>query len=215
MRILVVAGFAPIFPADAPFDRIVGVDRGALKAAEEGLTLDLALGDFDSLTAAEFRLVADVAGEVVQLAPEKDATDLEVALAKTLADFPSADLTLTGALGGRLDHALTNLLLPTTEKFRKFSPKLTLIDAQNTVSYLLPGTHTLVSADKKYIGFWQLANTRTLSITGAKYPLKVADNWADIYASNEFVSASAPMTVSFTEGVLVVIRSDDPHRKDL
>ena len=62
------------------FDCFVGVDRGSLWVLEEKLPLALAIGDFDSVTAGERRLIQDSTHDFVQAQPEKDDTDLELAL---------------------------------------------------------------------------------------------------------------------------------------
>ena len=62
------------------FDCFVGVDRGSLWVLEEDLPLALAVGDFDSVTADERQLIQKRAQHFVQAQPEKDDTDLELAL---------------------------------------------------------------------------------------------------------------------------------------
>ena len=62
------------------FDCFVGVDRGSLWVLEEKLPLALAIGDFDSVTVEEHHLIQKRAQHFVQAQPEKDDTDLELAL---------------------------------------------------------------------------------------------------------------------------------------
>ena len=62
------------------FDCFVGVDRGSLWILEEELALALAVGDFDSVTVEERQLIQERAQHFVQAQPEKDDTDLELAL---------------------------------------------------------------------------------------------------------------------------------------
>ena len=62
------------------FDCFVGVDRGSLWILEEDLPLALAVGDFDSVTAEERQVIQKRAQHFVQAQPEKDDTDLELAL---------------------------------------------------------------------------------------------------------------------------------------
>jgi thiamine pyrophosphokinase len=92
----------------------------------------------------------------------------------------------------------------TVQNFEQY----TLLDGQNRVHYLKPGTHALHRRlPYKYIGFVQVGTDWTLELTGARYPLKAEDNFADIYASNEFVENT--MTVRFDKGALIVIYSKD------
>ena len=91
------------------FDCFVGVDRGSLWVLEENLPLALAVGDFDSVTAEERQVIRKYAQHFVQARPEKDDTDLELALLTIFEQNPQAQVTIFGALGGRIDHMLANV----------------------------------------------------------------------------------------------------------
>ena len=97
-------GDVPALPADA---LVVAADSGVDRAQALGLTVDVAVGDFDSVTAGGLaRATAD--GATVDRHPEaKDATDLELALAVAVAHGPERIVVL-GGHGGRLDHLLAN-----------------------------------------------------------------------------------------------------------
>ena len=204
MKILIVAGL-PSFLPEISFDKLIGVDRGALWLIERGQQLDLAIGDFDSVRADEFERISQQATEVVKLPSEKDETDLEAALILVNERFAQAQITIIGALGGRLDHMLTNIYLPL--QFANCE-KIELLDEQNLIKYLKTGEHILSRKEGyKYIGFAQINTERTLEINNAKYPLKAEENFADIYASNEFISDK--MSVKFDKGYLIVMYSKD------
>lgn len=193
------------------FDHAVGVDRGALRLIENEWHLDLAVGDFDSVTPDERVKIAAASDKVVKLPPEKDDTDLEVALKLALEFFPSEQIVIMGALGGRLDHWLTNLYLPTTKDFRAFSKQISLVDAQNVVRYFPAGEYELSPIDhKQYIGFVQL-NTKNFEINNAKYPLMPEKNDKQIYASNEFINGK--IKIKIEAGMLIVIYSSDSKNK--
>ena len=84
---------------------------------EEELALALAVGDFDSVTVEERQLIQKRAQHFVQAQPEKDDTDLELALLTIFEKNPQARVTIFGALGGRIDHMLANVFLPSNPKF--------------------------------------------------------------------------------------------------
>ena len=65
---------------------------------------DLAMGDFDSLGYVPEGM------SVKAFSPEKDASDMELALEEALARGADA-VEVYGALGGRLDHTVANLQL--------------------------------------------------------------------------------------------------------
>ncbi len=70
----------------------------------------LLVGDWDSLDRATRIWCANAHVEMIQHPREKDETDLELALALAMARG-ATELTVLGAWGGRLDQALTNVLL--------------------------------------------------------------------------------------------------------
>jgi thiamine pyrophosphokinase len=93
-------------------DWIIGADGGAARALAWGLIPDLVIGDMDSLP-DEARAVLVAEGcRFVQHPRAKDETDLELALVHAVQEG-AREIVVLGALGGRLDHALANILLLT------------------------------------------------------------------------------------------------------
>ena len=82
---ILAGGDSTLLPKD--HDVYVGVDGGCLKLLEKGLPLDIAVGDFDSVSEADLRQIRTQAKQVVQSVPEKNDTDLELALKATLIFF--------------------------------------------------------------------------------------------------------------------------------
>lgn len=95
---------------DEALAMVIAADAGALLAEPLGLSLDLIVGDADSL--AEAQLVAFAgAGVAIERAPtDKDESDLELALRAALSRGAS-EVVVLGAFGGRLDHLLVNVSL--------------------------------------------------------------------------------------------------------
>ena len=87
----------------------IAADRGLEAFEAAGVLPDLLLGDMDSVS-AETLLRREGSTEMERLPCEKDDTDgghaMEVALSRG-----ATEITILGALGGRMDHALANLLL--------------------------------------------------------------------------------------------------------
>ena len=98
------------------FDLFIGVDRGSLFLIEQGICPDLAVGDFDSVSEKELALICSQSKEVLQAQPEKDDTDLELAVKAVFARYPQAQVTIFGAFGGRLDHTLANISCQVIQK---------------------------------------------------------------------------------------------------
>ncbi|MGH8945935.1 MAG: thiamine diphosphokinase [Acidimicrobiia bacterium] len=103
--VLILAGgdaSSPDTAADLPrADLVVAADSGYDAALTLGLPVDVLVGDMDSIQATEIpRHVI-----VERHPPDKDATDLELALELVARDSPSRVVVLGGS-GGRLDHEL-------------------------------------------------------------------------------------------------------------
>lgn len=93
-----------------PGDWLIAADGGARHLMRMGLMPHLLIGDLDSLTRKEV-LALEQAGVQVERHPvEKDETDLELALRAAQREG-CKQVNIIGALGGRLDHSLGNLML--------------------------------------------------------------------------------------------------------
>jgi thiamine pyrophosphokinase len=93
-------------------DVLIAADGGARHCLSLGLTPQLAVGDFDSLTAEELAALR-IRGVAVEQHPRgKDETDLELALLAAQR-LGATHIAIIGASGGRLDMTLANLVLLT------------------------------------------------------------------------------------------------------
>lgn len=212
MKILLIAGGNPEeWPTLVieDFACIVGIDRGALYAVKRQWPLTLAVGDFDSLTAAEYQTVKQQAKQIRTFPAEKDDTDTQLALFWVFQQFPTAQVTLIGATNGRLDHFLANLWLPLEPRFAPYIRQLTIKDRQNTLTYYPPGTYTLTKEpDMRYLAYCALTPVAQLTLEKSKYTLSETNfSMPTSLASNEFVGQTADF--SFTKGILAVIQSKD------
>ncbi len=91
-------------------DLLIAADGGAAAAAEHGWWPHLLVGDLDSAS-PELRASVEAHGaEVLHYPARKDETDTELALRAAL-ERGASEIYFVGALGGRLDHTLANLLL--------------------------------------------------------------------------------------------------------
>lgn len=152
------------------FDLFIGVDRGSLLLIEQGICPDLAVGDFDSVSEKELALIYSQSKEVLQAQSEKDDTDLELAVKAVFARYPQAQLTIFGAFGGRLDHTLANIFLPSDPEITPYMQQIRLCSAQNELSYCPQGRHEIKPvAGMNYLAFMPVSNSQ-LTIEGAKYP---------------------------------------------
>jgi len=91
---------------------IIGADGGAAQAQSWGLGVDVVIGDMDSLAEADRAALARRGIRFIEHPRAKDETDLELALTYAI-EAGAQELVILGALGGRLDHTLGNVLLLT------------------------------------------------------------------------------------------------------
>ena len=117
-HMLVVTGGPP--PTDpGPFPRhdlVIAADSGAEHAPALGLTVDVLVGDMDSVDPT---LLADLetAGCRIERHPvDKDETDLELALGAAIRLGASSVTVITSA-GGRPDHAMVNALTASADRW--------------------------------------------------------------------------------------------------
>ena len=203
---ILAGGDSTLLPRD--HDVHVGVDGGCLKLLEQGLPLDIAVGDFDSISEVDFRKIQAQAKQVVQSIPEKNDTDLELALKTVFEDYPDAAVTVYGAFGGRLDHFLSNIFLPTDPDLAPYMEQIQLVDEQNRLVFRPAGSHEIQpDPTMTYVGFMPVGEGH-FEITGAKYPLHPENYFLKaMYGSNEFLDQA--IQVSLDRGYLVIVYSKD------
>ncbi|MGG3560120.1 thiamine diphosphokinase [Neobacillus rhizosphaerae] len=188
----------------------IGVDRGVYHLLRKDIKPTIAFGDFDSVSQEEWNFIEGQVSELKKFKPEKDETDMELALNWALEQKP-AIVRLFGATGGRLDHLLANVHLLLNPLKAKNSAHVTLIDRFNTVFLKDPGRYTIEKKiGQKYISFVPLTlDVSNLTLEGFKFPLKNRhiSLGSTLCISNELINDYG--TFSFSEGILIVIRSHD------
>ncbi|GEL66196.1 thiamine diphosphokinase [Marinilactibacillus psychrotolerans] len=191
-------------------DHYIGVDRGALLLAQNNYSIDLSLGDFDSITEDEKKIIEKVSKKIISFEPEKDDTDAELSLVYATEIFEAEQIILYGWSGGRLDHLLSIIMIVLQPRFEGIIAKLSFINQTNTVSFYLPGSYTLYKEqDKKYCSFIGLTALSNLTLDNSfKYTLdKESFEYPIALISNEFVMEKG--TASFDKGLIAFIQSKD------
>lgn len=190
----------------------IGADQGAEVLVEQGLTPDLAIGDFDSVSEKSLTKIEQKSRKVIIYPDEKDETDLELAINEALQRSPE-HILLFGVTGGRIDHSQANiqLLYPLMKK----QVKATIIDQQNRVELVPAGVHKM-EADEQYpyISFLPVTlEVKELTLAGFYYPLEKAylPFGSTLCISNRLIEDTG--TFSFKSGILLVIRSTDLPNK--
>lgn len=188
----------------------LGVDRGVYTLISKGIHPTYAFGDFDSVTKIELQKIEEVVSSIAKFKPEKDETDLELALNWALNEQPK-NIRIFGATGGRLDHLFANVYLLLKPMLKNKQIEIEIIDCKNIIYLKNPGTYTIEkNLEKKYISFVPLVSViEHLTLEGFKYPLKNRHIpiGSTLCISNELIQKQG--TFSFSNGILLVIRSSD------
>lgn len=123
---------------------VIAADGGANLALECELQPHLVIGDMDSVDPALLENLEAQGSEIRRYPAEKDLTDLELALLAA-AERNASTIRVLGALGGRLDHTLSNIYLLAL-------PELTGRDVRlvsgNQEAWLMPPGEAVISGTK-------------------------------------------------------------------
>ncbi|MFP7296087.1 thiamine diphosphokinase [Neobacillus niacini] len=188
----------------------IGVDRGVYSLIKMNIIPKIAFGDFDSVSDDEYAVIEEHVRYMKKYKPEKNETDMELALNWAIKQNPDF-IRVFGASGGRLDHFLANVQLLVKPLLEDNHVEIFLIDHQNILSLKGPGSYKMRKrADKKYVSFVPLTlDVKELTLKGFKYPLedRHITIGSTLCISNELISDNG--TFSFSEGILLVIRSND------
>lgn len=195
-------------------DLIIGVDRGAILLQEMGIDVDLAVGDFDSLSAKELSELEAKARDIRYSNPIKDDTDSELMLKVAFSDYQVSELIICGATGGRIDHFLVNIFTFLNPEFLSILERVRIIDRQNKIIYLNPGKHIVEKVSEyRYFAVAALSSVKGLSIKDARYDLKDFDSeYIKVFSSNEFKEDRDNFSIEFNDGIVAIIFSKDVDR---
>jgi thiamine pyrophosphokinase len=207
--VVVVAGGDPLgpdvldgVPADA---LVVAADSGVDRALAIGLRVDVAIGDFDSVSVAGLE-AATAQGAAVDRHPEaKDAIDLELALDEA-ARLGAERVVVVGGGGGRLDHHLANLLLLAHDKYARLDVEARMSAAR--VHVVRDRAEIVGRADGLVSLLPVHGAARGVRTEGLLYPLSGDSLPAGTSrgVSNRFVGDRAVVTID--EGVLLCVVAD-------
>lgn len=215
MNTLIVAGgeinlaFLENYYLNKKPDIIIAVDKGLDALNKLNILPNHIVGDLDSVNQSLIESYKNNPKiNIHQYQPEKDYTDTDIAL-KLAISLCSSHITIIGALGKRMDHALANIHILLVALNANIPCEL--LDDNNRI-YLVNNTHTIEKLNTygKYISLIPLTSSvEGLILIGFKYPL---DNYSltigkSLGISNEIIDDTA--TIFLKKGILIVIESRD------
>jgi len=189
---------------------LIAADRGVEFFMGTDMEPDVAVGDFDSISAEGAKYMETLKHtEIRRLKPEKDDSDTQSA-ANYAIEQGTERIMILGATGNRIDHLMANFGLLMLGKTKQV--QIVLVDAYNYMSLIESGM-ILKKEEQfgKYVSFFPIEGEVTgLTLKGFKYPLnsytlKVEDSGLTV--SNEISDPEAEVT--FETGKLLMIMSRD------
>lgn len=185
----------------AQVDTLVCADGGAEYALQLGLRPDRIFGDLDSLDPKVQERYKSLGIQFVQFPVEKDKTDTHLVFDYLIAEGYQ-EILLGGALGGRPDHLLGNLLLlnyahKMGAKVRLVSPtvEVQVMEERLEITGHRGDTFSLIPVDER---------VRGVNLTGFKYPLIEAEVLRESTLGISNLIESDPALVEVREGTAMI-----------
>jgi thiamine pyrophosphokinase len=204
---LVLLGGDPVAPdllsGRARPDRVIAADSGVDQAHRLGLVVDVAVGDFDSVSPDGLERAAAEGATIERHPAEKAETDMVLALDAAVR-LGCREVLLAGGDGGRLDHLIANVLVLASDRFA--SLRLTVLGTGGSRLHVVRSETAIDGSRGEYVSLLPVHGAALgVRTTGLRYPLDGdrLDPGTSRGVSNELVATTA--TVAVDEGVLVAV----------
>ncbi len=186
-------------------DLVIAADCGVRIARTHGLSIDLVIGDLDSVSTGDVAWAKAEGAEIIEVPADKDFTDLELALERAgLAEVQR--IVVVGIEGGRVDHELGNWAVLCAPR----SQLVEIVTAGGTVSVLHGDTINKVELSGEPGDLVSIlarnGDAGGVTTTGLKWPLEDAtlSPTSSLGVSNEFVDVDA--SISIQSGTVMIAR---------
>ena len=200
--LVVAAGDPDEFPSVPECDLTIAADSGLDLALALGLGVDIVVGDMDSVDAANLAMATRRGVRMVRHRSDKEETDLELALGLASARSPERIHVLVGA-GGRLDHALANLAVLASPRWKCSSVSAHVGAAR---VWVVRGTLDLPLGLRDPLALQPIGGpAHGVTTEGLSYPL--TDATLDPFAGRGIanVVVAEPVRVTVGDGVVLAI----------
>jgi thiamine pyrophosphokinase len=185
--------------------RLICADGGARTALALGLRPDVVVGDLDSLDEARQAQLVAMSCRMVVYPVGKDWTDLELAL-KLSVEEGATEIVVLGALGGRLDQELANILLLLLPELEGIPVRI--VDERQEM-FIARGEATIAGQPGDIVSLIPLGGDVTGIVTkGLLYPLKDEPLLAGPARGISNVMTEPVARVTLRSGSLLVVHSE-------
>ena len=192
--------------------RVIAADGGLRNCRKLGLVPESIIGDLDSLDPAEVLQLERAGVQLLRRPRQKDETDLELALFRTL-ELGIAQVVVLGALGGRLDMTLANLLLLAHPRLTEL--EIRLWSGDQTAWLLRPPGGEVSGRPGDSLSLIALGGEASGVVTeGLEYPLRseTLDLGVPRGVSNVLTASTA--LVQLKSGLLLAVHTRFPPGRD-
>jgi thiamine pyrophosphokinase len=186
-------------------DSLICADGGYAHAQRLGLRPDAVIGDLDSLD-VEMQEALDEEGVAFLVHPRhKDETDLELALGYAV-EQGAEEIVILGALGGRLDQMVANLLLLANPAWKDVP--IRVVEGRQEAFIIRGGeTVTLTEATGNTISLIPLmGDAEGVTLEGMEYPLVESTIRFGSTLGVSNVLVNPPGRIRLRSGLLFVVR---------
>ena len=185
---------------------VIAADSGLQEADLLGLSVDLVVGDMDSVTAVALANAERRGTSIERYPPEKDSTDLELALQAARLRGATSVTVVSGIGNDRFDHVLAAVELLASPQW--FDIRIDALFGSAWLHVLHPEGLVEVRGEPGDLVSLIPLGGRAAGVTlrGFRYPLEQAtlEPGSTLGVSNELRNTSG--TVSLRTGTLVVIQ---------
>ena len=183
------------------WDWVIAADSGARHAVASGHSLDLIVGDFDSIDPTLARQMASVPRQ--SFPRDKAKTDTHLALDWAL-DQGARHIVIAGGLGGRFDHSLANAQL--LVRMHRTGARGVVTDGRQAVYLLAKSLHLESNRDLTLSVLPLTERCEGLSLRGLRWeltdvPLLMGETRT---VSNELHGAVAELSLAVGLALVVV-----------
>ena len=183
-------------------DVVIAADSGADIAAAAGLTVDVLVGDLDSITKQTLDAIFEGGTRIEAHHPDKDATDLELALGTALR-LGADEIVVIGGRGGRLDHLLGNVAVIAGRALREVSVRWVL---ERETAYVVHDRRTIPVQEGATFSVIPIGGGADgVTLTGSKWALENATMEAGATLGISNLALEIEIGIEVRSGTLLVI----------
>jgi thiamine pyrophosphokinase len=207
--VIVIGGVRPDVNLAAALESegalVIAADSGAVHAKAAGLTIDIAVGDFDSIPPTLLQELESAGVKIERHPSVKDATDLELAIDVAIREGADV-ITIVGGHGGRVDQSFANAFVIASPTYAHVSLHAILDSALVSVVHGGGGV-TFVGDPGDVVTILPLHGDAVgVRTEGLEYPLRGEGLPAGTTRGVSNVLVDREATVSLEKGTVLVVR---------